>query len=230
MTDRGSEDETPDPRRLIALLADPARLRVYAALVLATTGNAPGAVVGAQPADLAATCGVPVRDVLRALSRLEDAGLATAPGSPQGTADEENTAGVENTVSVGNTVGVDGTTGWRATPETLRAAGEATARQRDDAALPGPAVHDPTTAAVLRGFFSRGRLTHVPLAHAKRMVVLDYLAQSFEPGVRYPESEVNEILGKFHDDYAALRRYLIDASFLSRSEGLYWRSGGSVEA
>jgi hypothetical protein len=88
-------------------------------------------------------------------------------------------------------------------------------------------VQDPATASVLRGFFSRGMLTHVPLAHAKRMVVLDYLAQSFEPGVRYPEAEVNEILGKFHDDYAALRRYLVDADFLGRSESLYWRTGGS---
>jgi hypothetical protein len=89
-------------------------------------------------------------------------------------------------------------------------------------------VVNPQTAATLRGFFSRGRLTHVPLAHAKRMVVLDYLAQSFEPGVRYPESEVNEILSKFHDDYAALRRYLVDADFLGRSENFYWRTGGSI--
>jgi DNA-binding transcriptional ArsR family regulator len=210
MTARVSEDETPDPRRLIALLADPARLRVYAALVLASTGDGGGA----QPAELAATSGVPLRDVLRTLSRLEDAGLA-APESPQ---DTEGTEGTEC---------AEATAGWRATPETLRAAGEATARQRDDAALPGPPVQDPTTAAVLRGFFSRGRLTHVPLAHAKRMVVLDYLAQSFEPGVRYPEAEVNEILGKFHDDYAALRRYLVDADFLGRSESYYWRTGGS---
>jgi hypothetical protein len=198
MTARVSEDETPDPRRLIALLADSARLRVYAALVLASTVGGSGA----QPAELASTADVPLRDVLRTLSRFEEAGLAASPRPEEGG-------------------------GWRATPETLRAATEATARQRDDAALPGPAVHDPATASVLRGFFSRGRLTHVPLAHAKRMVVLDYLAQSFEPGVRYPEAEVNEILGKFHDDYAALRRYLVDADFLGRSESFYWRTGGS---
>jgi len=217
MTARVSEDETPDPRRLIALLADPARLRVYAALVLASTVGGGGA----QPAELAATSGVPVRDVLRALSRLEDAGLAASPEPKEGTADMEDAVGAEDTA------GTETTAGWRATPETLRAAGEATARQRDDAALPGPPVQDPAVAAVLRGFFSRGRLTHVPLAHAKRMVVLDYLAQSFEPGVRYPEAEVNEILGKFHDDYAALRRYLVDADFLGRSESYYWRTGGS---
>jgi hypothetical protein len=196
MTARPSEDQTPDPRRLTALLADPARLRVYAALVLATADG------GTQPAELAEASGVPVRDVLRALTRFEEARLAARLTPEEGG-------------------------GWRATPEPLRAATEANARQREEA-LPGPGVQDPAVASVLRGFFTRGRLTHVPLAHAKRMVVLDYLAQSFEPGVRYPESEVNEILGKFHDDYAALRRYLVDADFLGRSENFYWRTGGSV--
>lgn len=89
---------------------------------------------------------------------------------------------------------------------------------------------DPARTKILTAFFADGRLTGVPAKLSKRLVVLDELAQSFEPGVRYPEREVNEILRRFHDDYAALRRYLIDASFLSRSEGLYWRSGGSVEA
>lgn len=196
MTAHGSEEQFPDPRRLIALLADPVRLRVYSALVLSRSDS------GAQPPDLSEACGVPVRDVVRALSRFEEVRLAARLTPEEGD-------------------------GWRATPETLRTATEASARQREEP-LPGPGVSDPQTAAVLRGFFSRGRLTHVPLAHAKRMVVLDYLAQSFEPGVRYPETEVNEILGKFHDDYAALRRYLVDADFLGRSENYYWRTGGSV--
>jgi len=205
MTARGSEDQIPDARRLVALLADPARLRVYAALVLADvdTGDA-DSECGAQPAALAEASGVPVRDVLRALSRFEEAGMAAALKPEEGG-------------------------GWRAVPEALRAATEANARQRElEDALPGPPVHDPAVAATLRGYFSRGRLTHVPLAHAKRMVVLDYLAQAFEPGVRYPEAEVNEMLQKYHDDYAALRRYLVDADFLGRSENVYWRTGGSV--
>jgi hypothetical protein len=200
MTAYGSEDQIPDPRRLIALLADPVRLRIYAALVLASTNG------GAQPADLADASGVPVRDVLRTLARFEEVQLAARLGS---TAEDKDGGG------------------WRAVPETLRAATDANSRQHEDP-LPGPAVEDPKTAAILRNFFARGRLTHVPLAHAKRMVVLDYLAQSFEPGTRYPESEVNEILSKFHDDYAALRRYLVDADFLGRSENFYWRTGGTV--
>jgi hypothetical protein len=68
----------------------------------------------------------------------------------------------------------------------------------------------------------------MPTRRAKRLVVLDHVAQSFELGVTYPEAQVNEILAGFHDDYAALRRYLVDEQFLSRDGGVYWRSGGTV--
>lgn len=81
---------------------------------------------------------------------------------------------------------------------------------------------------VLARFVQQGRLVTMPTKRAKRLVVLDHIAQSFELGVTYPEAEVNEVLGRFHDDYAALRRYLVDEQFLSRDGGVYWRSGGSV--
>jgi hypothetical protein len=74
-----------------------------------------------------------------------------------------------------------------------------------------------------------GRLHTIPTKHAKLLVVLDFLAQSFEPGVRYPEAQVSEILTEFHPDYAALRRYLVENGFLDRSDNVYWRSGGSVD-
>ena len=53
-------------------------------------------------------------------------------------------------------------------------------------------------------------------------VVLDHVARVFEPGVRYPERDVNAMLGAFFDDYAALRRYLVDEGFLARDAGTYW--------
>jgi hypothetical protein len=83
---------------------------------------------------------------------------------------------------------------------------------------------------VLRAFFDdEGRLTSIPAKHAKRLVVLDRLAQLFEPGERYRETEVNRRLRSAHDDVAALRRYLVDEGFLSRDDGVYWRTGGTVE-
>ena len=83
---------------------------------------------------------------------------------------------------------------------------------------------------VLRNFLGAdGRLHTIPSKRAKRLVVLDHLAQQFEPGRTYPEPEVNEILGAFHPDVAALRRYLVDEHFLTRQAGVYWRSGGTFD-
>lgn len=74
-----------------------------------------------------------------------------------------------------------------------------------------------------------GRLHTIPSKHAKLLVVLDHLAQSFEPGKVYPEPEVNAMLQRFHPDHAALRRYLVENQFLTREGGHYWRSGGTFD-
>ena len=60
-------------------------------------------------------------------------------------------------------------------------------------------------------------------------MVLDRLAQEFEPGRATPRQMVNLILGRWHADTAALRRYLVDEGFLDRAAGEYWRAGGTVE-
>jgi hypothetical protein len=106
---------------------------------------------------------------------------------------------------------------------------------------PGQATQDDEEPgdAVLRRFIHRGRLQAMPAARGKRLVVLNHLAGLFEPGRRYPEPEVNELLGRYHPDYAMLRRYLVDDGFLdredepapsgSRSVKVYWRTGGTVD-
>jgi hypothetical protein len=83
---------------------------------------------------------------------------------------------------------------------------------------------------VLRNFLAAdGRLKAIPTKHSKLLVVLDHLAQTFEPGRTYPEAEVNDVLQRFHPDYAALRRYLVENGFLTREDSVYWRSGGTFE-
>ena len=79
----------------------------------------------------------------------------------------------------------------------------------------------------LKVFISGGQVA-MPAKHARRRLLLDVIAQAFEPGVRYDERQVSLFLGAIHSDYAALRRYLVDEQFLSRSDGEYWRSGGTV--
>jgi DNA-binding transcriptional ArsR family regulator len=76
---------------------------------------------------------------------------------------------------------------------------------------------------VLKNFFDGERLKEIPSSLKKRQPVLKWLATRFEPGVRYPESEVNSILQRHHPDCAALRRYLIEDGYLKRDHGVYWR-------
>ncbi len=91
-------------------------------------------------------------------------------------------------------------------------------------------VSDPKVAAVLHAFLVDGRLTTIPAPGRKRRIVLEYLVTAFEPGRRYSEPEVNAVLGAFHPDTAALRRYLVVDGLLSREPaGVYWRSGGWVD-
>jgi hypothetical protein len=84
-------------------------------------------------------------------------------------------------------------------------------------------------AKVLRAFVRNGTLISIPTTRARRLVILNRLAVLFEPGVRYEEREVNAILGQWHPDTAALRRYLVDEELMGRDHGQYWRTGGPVD-
>jgi hypothetical protein len=81
----------------------------------------------------------------------------------------------------------------------------------------------------LRRYVRDGRISVMPAKRAARLLLLDQVAQAFEPGRRYREPAVNEILKAVYHDHAALRRYLVDEELLSRTpDGTYWRSGGTV--
>jgi len=81
----------------------------------------------------------------------------------------------------------------------------------------------------LRRYVRAGRISAIPARRVPRLLLLDQVAQAFEPGRRYPELTVNEILRSLYDDHATLRRYLVDEDILSRTpDGTYWRTGGSV--
>lgn len=155
------------------------------------------------PDEVAARTGLAAGQVRRILGRLEATGLV-GPAAPEG--------GERVVVAMG----------------TLTAAARRASRLR-------PAI-DPTElgagveqAKVLRGFMDDGRLRSIPVQRSKRLVLLDFLAQHFEPGQVYKEAEVNRVLGRFHPDFAALRRFLVDEEFLERRERFYWRAGGTFE-
>jgi hypothetical protein len=81
----------------------------------------------------------------------------------------------------------------------------------------------------LRAFIRDGRITAMPAKRARRRLLLDQVAQAFQPGRDYDEAAVDEVLKAIFDDHCTLRRYLVDEAFMSRTaSGTYWRAGGTV--
>jgi DNA-binding transcriptional ArsR family regulator len=70
-----------------------------------------------------------------------------------------------------------------------------------------------------------GRITSFPMQEKKVRVLLRHVLPAFTHGVRYPEKRVNEILLKFSDDSARLRRWLVEYGYMAREGGggRYWR-------
>jgi hypothetical protein len=68
-----------------------------------------------------------------------------------------------------------------------------------------------------------GRLKIIPAQRKKREVVLRHILKQFEPGMRYTEKQVNDILARFHEDTATLRREMIAYKMMDRAEGKYWK-------
>lgn len=79
---------------------------------------------------------------------------------------------------------------------------------------------------VLRDYLSEdGHLKKIPAQHKKRSVILRHILREFEPGRRYAETEVNDIISRFHEDYATIRREFIMRRMMDREGGggCYWR-------
>ncbi|MGH1502857.1 MAG: DUF2087 domain-containing protein [Acidimicrobiales bacterium] len=159
-------------------------------------------ILGAsETGDIATTAGVDARVAVDALERLRASGLVEG----------------------------DARSGWVLLGEAFKLAARAAPRDEVDAGLDleGVAVAE-ADERVLRAAFRDGRLVHWPSKRDKRLVVLDHIAQRFEPGRRYTERQVNAELATLHDDTAMLRRWLVDEGFCDRADGEYWRSGGTV--
>lgn len=107
-------------------------------------------------------------------------------------------------------------------PEALRRMGRELVTPDAVAALAEPATGRAWEDKVLRDFMEGGRIKQFPVREKKRLVILEWLSREFEPGVRYPERQVNEILKVHHEDYATLRRELVDYRFMNRENGVYW--------
>ena len=83
---------------------------------------------------------------------------------------------------------------------------------------------DEESKGVLRDYTFDGKVTQFPTKEKKWLVMLRWLATKFEPGKRYSEKQVNAILTAYHEDYATIRRNLVEYGFMRRERGGgdYW--------
>ncbi|PTM58731.1 DUF2087 domain-containing protein [Desmospora activa] len=77
---------------------------------------------------------------------------------------------------------------------------------------------------VLETYFQNGRLKTFPSKEKRKIIVLQYILNRFEPDKIYTEKEVNQILSSIYEDFATIRRYLIEYGFMDRNKdgSQYW--------
>jgi hypothetical protein len=171
---------------LLAALSDPARLRVFAEIVLGEPADPEG---DSDPAE--------AQPREKAIARLESAGLISRG---------ENGLRVETA----------------AFQTALREVSRLLALRRS-----------PVTSADGRvsALFKDGRLTVIPRPGILRSQLLNAIATQVVPEGGLSERELNERLAAIADDYAAIRRYLVDEGYLRRApdSSVYWRADATQD-
>ena len=79
---------------------------------------------------------------------------------------------------------------------------------------------------VIRDYSKRdGSLKTLPSQRKKLEAILRYVVKAFDVGKRYSEKQVNEILRRYNEDTATLRRELVGFGLMKRQGGggEYWR-------
>ena len=69
-----------------------------------------------------------------------------------------------------------------------------------------------------------GAIVDIPAQEKKKQIIIRWLAGHIDPARRWTEREFSEWLAQYNEDYAVLRRYLVDSGYMARENGIYWRT------
>lgn len=86
-------------------------------------------------------------------------------------------------------------------------------------------ITDEEKAKVIASYMDTNKgLKSYPAKEKKKIIILEEISKNFKYGVKYSEKEINRILKRIYEDYATLRRALIEYGFLDRSNDCseYW--------
>lgn len=69
-----------------------------------------------------------------------------------------------------------------------------------------------------------GGLKNYPAKEKKKIIILEEIVKNFSKGKAYSEKEINRILKRIYEDYATIRRALIEYGFIERTNdgSSYW--------
>lgn len=67
-------------------------------------------------------------------------------------------------------------------------------------------------------YFQDGKLRQIPKKNKGKQELFRFFAEQFDDAKVYTEKEINEKLKNFYDDFAILRRYLVDYGYLLRDQ------------
>jgi DNA-binding HxlR family transcriptional regulator len=77
---------------------------------------------------------------------------------------------------------------------------------------------------ILRNWVKDGHIIDIPAQEKKKQIVLRWLAGQIDPQRRWTEREFSDWLAGYNEDYALLRRFLVDNGYMTREKGIYWRT------
>ncbi len=88
-------------------------------------------------------------------------------------------------------------------------------------------ITDKEREKVLGNYFKQGvngPLDVFPSKEKRKYIIAQEIIKRFGVGKVYVEKEVNELLKMVHEDFATIRRFLIDYRFMTRSDDgkEYW--------
>lgn len=74
---------------------------------------------------------------------------------------------------------------------------------------------------VLSNFFVNGKLKDIPVQRKKKLFVFEEILKAFAPDRDYLETEVNEIIKNYFNDFCTIRREFIMNRYMTRDKGVY---------
>lgn len=86
-------------------------------------------------------------------------------------------------------------------------------------------VTDKEEKSIINNYFDKnGHLKEIPSKEKKKIVVLKHISQNFRYGEQYTEVQINRTIKRIHDDYATVRRELVEYGFMDRKDdcSTYW--------